>query len=179
MSPPRRLAVALVAATLLVTGTGCQAGTSDPQGSTVKTQKAQMPDLPKDPAAAKAVVRKLLMREAIVLLKASGLKYSAAQFDVPISSDDDNTQNGDLLIEFQTCSNGQEQAMTAAIWANGWEQGSISHGVNVRKGPLYLQWGGGFDGCVFEMTTVNISQELRITDDITIVPELAAFKALP
>jgi hypothetical protein len=178
MSPPRRLAVALAAATLLLAGTGCQSGTSDPQGSTVKTQKAQMPDLPKDEDAAKAVVRKMLMGEAIVLLKASGLKYSAAQFDVPFSSDDD-TQKGDLLIEFQACSNGQEQAMTDAIWANGWEQGSISHGVNVRKGPLYLQWGGGVDGCRFRMTTVNISQHLHITDDRTNVPELAAFKDQP
>ena len=106
-------------------------------------EPAEMPDLPKDEDAAKAVVRKMLMDEAIVLLKASGLKYTAAQFDVPISFDDDNAQNGDLSIQFQPCSDGQVQAMTDAIWANGWQQGSISHGVNVRKGPLYLQWGKG------------------------------------
>jgi hypothetical protein len=178
MSSPRRLAIGLIAVTVLigVTGTGCQSSPSEPQGSTVKSQ---MPDLPKDEDAAKAVVRKMLMGEAIVLLKASGLKYSAAQFDVPISFDDDNTQNGDLSIQFQACSHGQEQAMTNAISANGWEQGSISHGVNVRKGPLYLQWGGGVDGCRFDMTTVNISQHLHITDDRTNVPELAAFKDQP
>jgi hypothetical protein len=34
--------------------------------------------------------------------------------------------------------NADVQAMTAAIWANGWAQGGISHGVNVHKGPLYL-----------------------------------------
>jgi hypothetical protein len=177
MSSPRRLAIGLIAVTVLigVAGTGCQSSPSEPQGSTVKSQ---MPDLPKDEDAAKAVVRKMLMGEAIVLLKASGLKYSAAQFDVPFSSDDD-TQKGDLLIQFQACSHGQEQAMTDAIWANGWAQGSVSHGVNVRKGPLYLQWGGGVDGCRFDMTTVNISQHLHITDDRTNVPELAAFKDQP
>jgi len=55
--------------------------------------------------------------------------------------------------------------------------GSISHGVNVRKGPRYLLWGKGSGGCDFRMTTGNISQHLRITDDIAVVPELAAFKA--
>jgi len=181
MSPPRRLAVALIAATLLLAGTGCQSSTPHPQGSTMDTQSAEMPDLPDDPAAAKAVVRKMLMGEAIVLLKASGLKYSAAQFDVPFAPYTDlNAQKGDLLIQFRACSHGQEQAMTDAIWANGWEQGSISHAAaHGRKGPLDLQWGNGADGWVFEMTTVNIRQELHVTDDRTIVPELAAFKALP
>lgn len=69
--------------------------------------------------------------------------------------------------------------MTATIRANGWEQGGISHGVNVHKGPLRLQGGKIFAGCRFRMTTVNISQHLKITDDITRVPELADFKALP
>ena len=66
---------------------------------------------------------------------------------------------------------------TAAIWAHGWEQGSISHGVHVRKGPLDILWGNGYGGCDFDMTTVNIYQYLRITDATTHVPELAAFKA--
>jgi hypothetical protein len=142
----------------------------------VKTQSAKMPDLPDDPVAAKAVVRKMMMDEAIVLLKASGLKYSGAQFDVPIAFDDGNTQNGYLSIQFLACSEGQVQAMTAAIWAHGWTQGSISHGVNVRKGPLYLLWCNGADGCRFDMTTVNISQEMPLTNDKSTVPELAAFK---
>src|ERR1035437_5893743 len=63
-----------------------------------------------------------------------------------ISHNDDNTQNGDPTIQFQPCSDVDVQAMTAAIWAHGWEQGSISHGVNVRKGPLYLQWGKVYGG---------------------------------
>jgi len=179
MSAPRQLVVALIGVALLFGSTACQSSTPDPQGSTVKTQSAEMPTLPKDPVAAEAVVRKMLMGEAIVLLKASGLKYTRAQFDVPTSYDDDHTQNGDLAIVFDPCSNGQTQAMTDAIWANGWEQGGISHGVNVHKGPLFLQWGKGIDGCLFEITTVNISQRLHITDDITIVPELVAFKAQP
>ena len=141
------------------------------------TPNAQMPDLPKDEDAAKAIVRKMLMDEASVLLKASGLKYTAAQFDVPIAHDDDNAQNGELSIQFQPCSEEQVKVMTDAIWAHGWEKGSISHAVNVRKGPFYLQWGAGFDGCRFDMTTVNISQHMRMTDDTTRVPELAAFKA--
>ena len=116
------------------------------------------------------------MDEAIVLLKASGLKYTAAQFEVPFS-DSSKTQKGDLLIQFEPCSEKQVKAMTGAISAQGWKKGSISHAVNVRKGPLYLQWGAGYQGCIFEMTTMNVSQHLRITDDITNVPELAAFKA--
>ena len=177
MRAPRRLAAAVIAAlTLLIAVTGCQSQTPDPQGSTMTTRNAQMPDLPKDGDAAKAIVRKMLMDEAGVLLKASGLKYTAAQFEVPFS-DSSNTQKGDLLIQFQPCSDQQVTAMTDAISAHGWTKGSVSHGVNVRKGPLYLLWGSGFDGCIFEMTTMDVTQHMRITDDITNVPELAAFKA--
>lgn len=177
MRKPRHLAAGMIALTLLIAGTGCQSNTPDPQGNTMNTSKAQMPALPEDQDAAKAVVRKMLMDEAIVLLKASGLKYTTAQFDVPIAHDDDNEQTGELSIRFQPCTDAQEQAMTDAIWAHGWEKGSVSHGVNVRKGPLYLLWGAGYDGCRFLMTTVNISQHMRITDDRRTVPELAAFKA--
>ena len=176
MRTPRQLAAGMIALTLLLAGTGCQSQTPDPQGSTMTTPNAQMPDLHKNEDAAKALVRKMLMDEASVLLKASGLKYTAAQFEVPFS-DSSNTQKGDLLIQFQPCSEEQVKAMTDAIWAHGWNKGSISHGVNVRKGPLYLLWGSGFDGCIFEITTMNVSQHMRITDDITRVPELASFKA--
>jgi hypothetical protein len=177
MTSPRHLAIALITVTLLITATGCQSSTPDPQRSTMTTPNADMPPLPEDQDGAKAVVRTMMMKEAIRLLKASGLKYTYAQFDVPISYDDDNAQNGDLLIQFQPCTDANTQAMTAAIWAHGWEQGSISHGVNVRKGPLFLLWGNGSDGCRFRMTTVNINQHMRMTDDIANVPELAAFKA--
>ena len=179
MSSPRRLVAALIGSVLLIAGTGCQASTPHPQGSTMATRNAGMPAVPKDQDAAKAVVRTMLMDEATVLLKASGLKYSQARFDVQISGDDNNTQNGDLLIQFLPCTDQQVQAMTAAIWAHGWTQGGISHGVNVHKGRLYLQWGITIDGCPLEITTVNISQRLRITKDIDDVSELAAFKALP
>ena len=177
MTSPRQLAIALITVTLLITATGCQSSTPHPQGSTVTTSNAEMPPLPEDQDAAKAVVRTMMMKEAIVLLKASGLKYTYAQFRVPETAYTDHAQNGDLLIQFQPCTDANTQAMTAAIWANGWEQGSISHGVNVRKGPLFLLWGNGSDGCRFKMTTVNISQHMRMTDDTTRVPELAAFKA--
>ena len=179
MTSPRQLAIALITVTLLITATGCQSSTPHPQGSTVTTSNAEMPPLPEDQDAAKAVVRTMMMKEAIVLLKASGLKYTYAQFDVPEAAyTDNNAQNGDLLIQFQPCTDANTQAMTAAIWAHGWEQGSISHGVNVRKGPLFLLWGNGSDGCRFRMTTVNINQHMRMTDDIANVPELAAFKAI-
>lgn len=179
MRTPGQLAAGMIALTLLIAGTGCQSQTPDPQGSTMTTRNAQMPDLPKDEDAAKAIVRKMLMDEAIVLLKASGLKYTAAQFDVPIAHDDDNAQNGELSIQFQPCSDADVQAMTDTIRAHGWRPGSISHALNVRKGPLYLQWGNTADGCRFEITTVNISQHMRMTDDTTTVPELAGFKARP
>jgi hypothetical protein len=92
MSALRRLAVAFVSATVTLAGAGCQF-TSDSQGSSVKTQSAKMPDLPDDPVAAKAVVRKMLMDEAIVLLKAvSSQKYGKAQFDVPIFTTVDISQ---------------------------------------------------------------------------------------
>jgi hypothetical protein len=177
MRPPRTLAATLIGAALLVTGTGCQANPPATQGSTVTTGTAQMPDLPKDPDASEALVRTMMMKEAIVLLKTAGLKYTAAQFDVPSSYDEKGAQNGDLLIEFRSCTDEQVEAMTAAIWANGWQQAGISHGVNVRKGPLFLQWGIGYGGCRFEMTTVNISQYLPGIENIKNVPELAAFKA--
>lgn len=177
MSPPRKLATALVGAALLVAGTGCQANPPATQGSTVNTDTAQMPDLPKDPDASEALVRTMLMREAIVLLKATGLKYTAAQFDVPTSYDEAGAQNGDLLIEFRSCTDEQVQAMTSAIWANGWQQAGTSHGVNVRKGALHLQWGKTIEGCPLEITTVNISQYLPGIENIKNVPELAAFKA--
>lgn len=178
MSSPRQLAAALIGVALMITATGCQASTPPTQGSTMTPRKSQMPHLPEDQDAAKAVVRAMVMKEAVMLLKASGLKFTYAQFTVPLSGDADNAQNGDLLITVQPCSDPQEQAMTAAIWANGWAQGGVSHSVNVHKGPLYLQWGNTIDGCRFWMTTVNISQHMRITADRTNVPELAAFKAV-
>jgi hypothetical protein len=173
----RRLTVALISSVLLITATGCMSSTPDPQGNTMTNRSAQMPALPKDADARKAFVRKLLMDQAVLLLKASGLKYTYAQFDVPIAFDDDNAQSGTVLIKFQPCTDQQTEAMTTAIRANGWTKGVISHQVNVRKGPLYLQWGQGKSGCEFTMTTVNISQHMEKTDDIDVVPELAAFKA--
>jgi hypothetical protein len=177
MSTPQRLAAVLIGAALLLGGTGCQGSTPNPQGSTMTTHNADMPPLPQDPHAAEAAVRKMMMDEAIVLLKASGLKYTEAQFDVPTAFDDDKAQSGDLLIQFRPCSDQQVQAMTAAISANGWTKGVISHQVNVYKGPLYLQWGQGKGGCDFTMTTVNIYDYLPGIKDIEVVPELAAFKA--
>lgn len=172
----RQLAGGLIAVILLLSGTGCQSQAQSP-GSTMQSQKAEMPRLPEDPAAAEAAVRKMLTDEARVLLKASGLKHTAAQFDVPTSFDDDKTQTGNLSIQFKPCSDAQVKAMTDAIWGHGWQQGSISHGVNVRKGPLYLQWGKGYGGAYFVMTTVNIDHYLPGIEDTTSVPELAAFKA--
>lgn len=177
MISPRRLAVGLVGIAVLIAGTACQDGTPQTPGGTVNPASAKMPDLPKDPNAAEAVVRKVLMDEAIELLKASGLKYKAAQFDVPTSYDDDHAQNGDLLIQFRPCSDADVQAMTAAISAHGWVPAGISHGVSVFKGPLFLQWGNSAEGCDFEMTTVNIDRYLPGIEDITAVPELVAFKA--
>ena len=177
MSSPQRLAAALIGAALLLGGTGCQASTPPTTGSTVTNRTAEMPPLPEDPDAAEAAVRKMMMNEVVLLLKASGLRYTYAQFDVPTAFDDDKAQSGDVLIQFRPCSDQQTQAMTAAIWANGWKEGVISHGVNVRKGPLYLLWGKGKPGCDFRMTTVNIYHYLPGTKDIEVVPELAAFKA--
>jgi len=173
----RRLTGALIGAALLIGATGCQSSTPDPQGSTMTNRTAEMPALPQDPHSAEAAVRKMMMDEAIVLLKASGLKYTAAQFDVPTAFDDDKAQSGDVLIQFRPCSDQQTQAMTTAIWANGWKKGVISHQVNVYKGPLYLQWGQGKGGCDFRMTTVNIYHYLPGIKDIEVVPELAPFKA--
>lgn len=102
MSSPRRLAAASIGATLLIGAAGCQSSSPPTQGSTVKPYDTDMPTLPKDENAAKAVVRAMVMKEAIVLLKASGVKYTGAQFDVPISFDDDNNaKNGDLQIWFR------------------------------------------------------------------------------
>lgn len=178
MSSPSKGLALFIAVIFLFGGTACQAP-AQPQGSAVKTPKTEMPALPVDPDAAEAVVRKMLMGEAIVLLKATGLKYTRAQFGVPTSFDEDNAQNGELAIEFQPCSDGQVQAMTSAIRANGWENSGVSHGINVRKGPLNLQWGKNVDGCHFQITTVNIPRYLPGIKDITSVPELAAFKAGP
>jgi hypothetical protein len=131
-----------------------------------------MPDLPDDPHEARAVVRKMLMDEVIPLLKASGLKYTEAHFGVP---DMDGKQQGEVGMNFASCSDEQFQTMTAAIWAHGWKQGSISHAAHGRKGPLDIQWGNGHDGCIFGMSTDAGSQELESSDDHS-VPELAEFK---
>ena len=178
MNAPRRLAAALIGTTLLLSGTACQSSSPQNQGSTVKPYNADMPALPKDPNAAEAAVSKMMMAEAVALLRASGLKYSAAQFDVQTAFDDEDAQSGDLLIVFRPCSVQQTQAMTDAIWAQGWAQGGVSDGVNVHKGPLYLQFGRGVDGCRFRMTTVNIKQYLPGIKDNTQVPELAAYEAV-
>jgi hypothetical protein len=53
----------------------------------------------------------------------------------------------------------------------------VSNGVNVHKGPLFLHFGLAADGCRLRINTVNISQYLPGVEDITHVPELAAFKA--
>jgi hypothetical protein len=154
---------------LLLGATACQTSTPEPKEGAMQT----MPDLPDDPVAAKAVVRKMLMDEVIPLLKASGLKYTEAHFTVPMM---DDTQEGSVGMNFDPCSDEQVQAMTKAIWAHGWKQGSISSGLHVRKGPLDIHWGNGHGGCVFGMSTDYVSQHLEITDDTT-VPELAEFKA--
>jgi hypothetical protein len=180
MSSTRHMVAAMVGVALLLGGgaTACQASKPD-QGSTVTAQNAEMPDLPGDPDKAEAAVRKIVMDEAIVLMRASGLRYTEAQFDVPTSFDDDKAQSGDLMMDFDKCTDVDVKAMTAAIWAHGWKQAGISHGVNVYKGPLFLQWGKGQGGCRFWMSTVNIGQYLPGLEDITRVPELDVFKARP
>jgi hypothetical protein len=107
-------------------------------------------------------------------MKASGLKYTEASFGV---SDMDGKQEGGVGMNFDSCSDEQVKAMTAAIWAHGWTQGSISDGVHGRKGPLDIQWGKTIDGCMFDMSTDAVSQHLEIPEDDHGVPELAAFKA--
>jgi len=160
----------MVAVALLLLGaTACQTSTPDPQGSTMQT----MPDLPDDPRAARAVVRKMLMEEVIPLLKASGLKYTYASFGV---SSMDEKDRGGVGMSLDSCSDEHVQIMTKAIWAHGWKQGSISHGLHGRKGPLDIKWGNTIDGCKFDMHTDYVSQHLEITDDHS-VPELAEFKA--
>jgi hypothetical protein len=179
MSAPSRLAAALIGLALLISGTACGGSPLSTRGNTVKSSNNQMPALPENPDAAEAVVRAIVMKEAIVLLKASGLKYTYAQFMVQTAFDDEHAQAGDLLIEFKPCTGQQAQAMTAAIEANGWGDSGISiHSVNVNKGPIHLLWGLGVDGGELTMTTVNISQYLPGIKDRTQVPELAAFKAL-
>jgi len=111
MNPTRKLLAGVAALAVLLGGAACQASRTDQPGSTVTTNNADMPDLPKNPVAAEAAVRKLVMDEAIVLLKASGLKYTEAQFDLPTAFDDDNAQNGDLLMDFAKCTDADVQAM--------------------------------------------------------------------
>jgi hypothetical protein len=178
MSAPRRLAAVLIGTTLLLSGAACQSSSPQTEGSTVKPYNADMPALPESPKAAEAAVRAMLMKEAVPLLEASGLKYAHAQFGVPTSYDDEHSQNGDLLIQFRPCSDQETKAMTDAIWAHGWAQGGVSHGVNVHKGPLFLKFGKSIDGCDLHLTTVNISQYLPGIEDITRVPELAAYEAV-
>lgn len=160
MIAPRRLTAVLIGATLLFVGTACQISSPQRLGSTVKPYNADMPALPEEPHAAEAAVRTMVMKEAVTLLKASGLRYNQAQFDVQTAYDDADAQNGELSIAFRPCSDQQVKAMTDAIWAQGWAQGGISHGVNVHKGPLFLQFGKDIDGCELRLTTVNISQYL-------------------
>jgi hypothetical protein len=158
--------------------TACQVSPPQTQGSTVKPYNADLPALPKDPNAAEAAVRTMVMNEVITLLKTSGLKYAYAQFDVRTAFNDADAQSGELLVAFRPCYEQQVKAMTDAVWAHGWAQDGISHGVNVHKGPLFLQFGHGEDGYDLHMSTVNISQYLPGIEDITHVPELAAFKAV-
>jgi hypothetical protein len=134
MTSTRHLVAAMVGVALLLGGSAaaCQASKPD-QRSTVTTQKAEMPDLPADPDAATAVVRKMLTDETILLLKASGLKYTGAQFDVPTSFDDDNAQSGDLSLSFDKCTDDDVRAMTAAIRATaGIKAGSATASTCTR-----------------------------------------------
>jgi hypothetical protein len=87
----------------------------------------------------------------------------------------DDKDSGGVGMSFDPCSPEQVQVMTKAIWAHGWTQGSISHGLHGRKGPLDIKWGNTIDGCMFDMHTDYVSQHLEITADHS-VPELAAFK---
>jgi hypothetical protein len=57
---------------------------------------------------------------------------------LPIAYDDENAQIGDLSLHFAPCVDDQVQAMTSAVWADGWKQAGVSHGVNVRKGPSFF-----------------------------------------
>jgi len=45
--------------------------------------------------AVTGLAREMMMDQAIVLLEASGLKHSAARFNVPTAFDDDKAQSGD------------------------------------------------------------------------------------
>ncbi len=141
-----------------------------------------MTGLPTDETGARAEIRRRLVEQWRPLLQASGLKFVAARWGIDPAPYDDGAVTGSLTVSFgkveESQRDGVQATMTAAAQATGWGQAGVSHGMNLRKGPFFLNGGcGGIDGCNYTIETSNIKQDLANIDFVNLpVSELDQFR---
>lgn len=143
-----------------------------------------MTGLPTQKVAARAEIRRRLVEQWRPLLQASGLKFEEAAWGIDLDPYDHDAVTGSLTVSFGKADesesewDGVQAKMTAAAQATGWGQAGVSHGMNLRKDPFFLNGGcGGFGGCIYTIKTSDIRQNLADNNFINVpVDELDQFR---
>lgn len=123
--------------------------------------------LPSTPDEARDALRQRLVAGWEPILADSGLRYQSAQFGVWHHSDGAGWWSADMAVSFGAVPRFDwartEAAIRAAAVKNGWTQAGVSHGLNLRNGPLHLKGGCSVDvGCVYLIATgARIAQKVK------------------
>ncbi len=142
-------------------------------------------DLPRDPGAATQEIRRRMIDEWRSVLRSTGRQIDKATFGTSYLSAPPSW-SAQMTVSFSVRDESQwpdlESALATAVARNGWTQAGVSHGLSVRKGPLFLKGGCSVSTtCTFQVRTARL-------EDVTLAPnepgdgsvaELAEFLAHP
>jgi len=149
-----------------------------------------MPPLPVDPHAAMVEVRRLLAEQMAPLLADSGQRWTDVRFMLTTSETDETAYQGYLFVTVSgTAGNPADgrdppERLGTAARARGWDDGGVSHLLNVIRGPYHLRSTvRPGDEYRYELSTPPLNPRTLIegtgnlsdeTDRTEGVPELAA-----
>ena len=108
------------------------------------TISEEMPPLPVDPHAAMVEVRRLLVEQMAPLLADSGQRWTEVRFLLTTSEIDETAYQGYLFVTVAGTAGRYTEGidpperLAKAARARGWDDGGISHRLNMVRGPYHL-----------------------------------------
>jgi len=192
LSGRKALLLAVIGALTFAVGSCTQQPAQHPStstdGATVTLDPNRPPeamaDLPQEPAAMTAEIRRRLLAEWVPILQSSGLTAHSARLWFWLDTTGGDGWRSEVEVSFGSPDPSQWPAIEAAIakgaTANGWGAAGVSHGLNVRKGPFFLRGGCAVSGgCAYQITAPKVVAHLApLTDEqARDVPELAPYLA--
>ena len=128
------------------TGATGATGTDSASGSTAAPPSIsrEMPPLSADPHAAMVEVRRLLVEQMAPLLADSGQQWTEVRFLLNTSEVDETAYQGYLFVTVAgtagryTDGMDPPERLAKSARARGWDDGGISHRLNMVRGPYHL-----------------------------------------